>query len=233
MRAWRMQSLDTLGRLNVRPLFLSLAHHLSSRSLAFPVGPIGSSKEVGFDDNVCFERHGRFGGYGSSVHGKRPGKAPASPTEVNWDDVDWATLQSQCAKENSDRFEMGPRPQPGDSRYQEVAHDSFRFGDREDGAAVPRQAVIFRSYDGMKYTSDMLRTMRSVITELALGSGGEYEAFLLVQIKDETSRIFEDPALYDETIRKSVPKEFWKLTVLWHTGLWGKQYPKLPEGSRK
>ncbi|MCJ1244154.1 hypothetical protein MMC30_001352 [Trapelia coarctata] len=85
---------------------------------------------------------------------------------------------------------------------------------------------------GMKYTSDMLRTMRSVISELALGPDGEYEAFLLVQIKDETTNIFEDPAAYNETLRKVVPKEFWNMTVLWWTGLWGKQYPKLPEGSR-
>jgi len=214
-------------------LFSHLAHDLSSRLLAFPIGPIGSSKEVGFDDNVCFERHGRFGAYGSSVHGKNPGKATSPSTEVNWDQVDWAKLQSQCAKENSDRFDMGPRPQPGDSKYQELAHDLYKFSDRDNGAPVARQAVIFRSYDGMKYTSDMLRTMRSVMTELALGSGGEYEAFLLVQIKDETSKILEDPAVYNETIRKSVPKEFWNMTILWHTNLWGKQYPKLPEGSRK
>jgi len=208
-------------------------HSCSSPLLAFPVGPIGSSKEVGLDDNVCFERHGRFGAYGSSVHGKRPETAKGSPSEVNWYQVDWAMLQSQCTQENAGRFELGPRPQPGDSNYQELAHDSFRFGDREDGAAVARQAVIFRSYDGMKYTSDMLRTMRSVIAELALGSGGEFEAFLLVQIKDESTKVFDDPAVYNETIRKSVPKEFWNMTVLWHTSLWGKKYPKLPEGSRK
>ena len=88
---------------------------------------------------------------------------------------------------------MSARPTPGDSKYQELAPDSYRFGDREDGSVKKRSAVIFRSYNGLVYTSDMLRVMRSVIMELVLGSGGEYEAFLLVQVKDEIVPIFDNP----------------------------------------
>ena len=185
------------------------------------------------DENVCFERHGRFGAYGEGVHGVPPSKAKGSHSKVDWEKVDWAALQSQCVEENAERFDMSARPNPGDSRYQELAPDSYRFGDREDGIVKKRSAVIFRSYNGLIYTIDMLRVMRSVIMELVLGSGGEYEAFLLVQVKDETVPIFDDPAIYEQVIEDYVPKEFWNITILWNTALWGKLYPKLPEGSRK
>ena len=201
--------------------------------LGFPDAPLGSSREIGVDESVCFERHGRFGAYGDGLHGVAPGKMEGLHSKVNWEKVNWSELQSQCVQENVERFDMSARPNPGDSKYQKLAPDTYRPMDREGGIVKMRSAVIFRSYDGLVYTSDTLRVMRSVIMELALGSGGEYEAFLLVQVKDETLPIFEDPAVYEQVIKDSVPKEFWNMTILWNTALWGELYPKLPEGARK
>jgi hypothetical protein len=147
------------------------------------------------------------------------------------ENVNWAALQSQCVQENIDRFDMSPRPMPGGPHYQHLAHDAYNYG-IDGGAPVTRSAVIFRSYNGMLYTQDMLRMMRSVIMELVLGSGGEYEAYLLVQIKNDPSPIFENDTAYEEAIQKNVPREFWNITVLWSTDIWGELYPKLPEGSR-
>ena len=203
---------------------------LAHLSLDFPDAPLGSSKAIGLDQSVCFERHGRYGAYGSSISGHRPASEGISPpSDVNWEQVDWASLQSKCIEENADRFNMLPRPMPGDVNYEKVAPDSYR----QDGIAKPRSAVVFRAYDGFKYTSDMLRVMRSVITELSLGSGGEYEVFLLVEVKDVTLPIFDNRTVYDQVLRDSVPREFWNMTVLWNTALWGQWYPKLPESTRK
>ena len=118
---------------------------------------------------------------------------------------------------------------PRSATYEKVPPDSYR----RDGIAKTRSAVIFRAYDGFKYTSDMLRVMRSVITELSLGSGGEYEVFLLVQVKDITLPIFENQTIYDQVLQESVPREFWNMTILWNTALWGQLYPRVPEFTRK
>ena len=118
---------------------------------------------------------------------------------------------------------------PGDPTYEKAAPDSHR----NDGMAKSRSAVVFRAYDGFKYTSDMLRVMRSVIMELSLGSGGEYEAFLLVQVKDVTLPIFDNQTVYEQVVQASVPREFWNMTVLWNTALWGQLYPKVPEFARE
>lgn len=148
---------------------------------------------------------------------------------MKWEDVDWAGLQSRCVGENVDRFDMLPRPIPGETSYQKFRSASHRG----NGILKSRSAIVFRSYDGFTYKEDMLRVMRSVIQELALGSGGEYEAFLLVQVKDTTIPIFDDADSYEEVVRNSVPKEFQNMTVLWNAALWSKLYPKVPEHSRE
>ena len=124
---------------------------------------------------------------------------------------------------------MWTRPMPGDNKYEKIPLESLTSGQ----IAKTRSAIVFRAYDGFKYTSDMLRVMRSVITELVLGSGGEYEAYLLLQVKDDSKPIFTDPTVYERVVHESVPKEFWNITILWNEALWGEEYPNLPEGTRK
>ena len=203
--------------------------HYSLYIIGFPSPHLGSSDILGFDTKMCFDRYGRFGAYGlqSKDKSSRFASKPASP--VNWDDVDWGSLQRQCLLENENRFNMDPRPMPNDDDYEKVPPESHRYGPLRK----QRAAVLFRSYDGFKYTTDAIRTMRSVIMELALQSGGEYEAFLLVQVKDTKKPIFEDSKVYEKVVHDSVPKEFRNMTVLWHEGLWGSLYPKIPSRARK
>ena len=184
---------------------------------------------VGFDDNVCFDRYGRFGAYGLDIKAQSTTLASSRPSVIDWETVDWASLQQQCVAENNNRYDMTPRPIPGDPNYERFPLES----DRYDPLRKKRTAVLFRSYDGFKYTSDIIRTMRSVITELVLQSGGEYEVFLLVQVKDKNIPIFDDLEKYERIKQESVPKEFWNMTILWNEGLWEKLYPKLPDKARE
>ena len=71
----------------------------------------------------------------------------------------------------------------------------------------------------MIYSSDVIRTMRSVMMELSLSTGGEYTAFLLVHVKATSQRIFEDPDTYERLKTSLVPREFWKMTILWNQDL--------------
>ena len=198
----------------------------TGRPKDFPKAALGSGEAIGLDQNSCFERHGRFDAYGlgPDPSGATAGQSPPPP--MNWDKVDWGKLQRECVNENQDRFDMNPRPKPGDREYNATVSQS-----KETSTKVKRTAIIFRSYDGMKYNPDLLRTIRSVITELSLSSGGEYEAFLLVQIKDTSLPIFENDEMYENVKKQRVPKEFWNITILWSEALWPKLYPLIPESS--
>ena len=194
----------------------------------FPIAPLGSSKEVGLDDHMCFERDGRFGAYGLEKKDATSTTNKHQRLAVDWTSVDWGSLQRQCVEDNKDRFDLEPRPMPDEADYIRFPTESNNY----EPTPKTRSAIIFRTYDGFKYTSDALRTMRAVIMEMALQSGGEYQAFLLVQVKNKELPIFDDPALYDKVVHESVPQEFWNMTVLWNEGLWGKLYPKIPERAR-
>ena len=150
------------------------------------------------------------------------------PEPLNWDEVDWGTLQRRCVQDNANRFDLKPRPMPGDEGYLNTRQKmELPLPHKKE-----RSAVLFRTYHGFQYTTDAIRTMRSIISELSLGSGGEFEAFLLVQVKDTRIPIFDDPSVYQQVLELSVPREFWNMTVLWNEALWGQLYPKIPPDIR-
>ena len=180
---------------------------------------------MGFDEENCFERYGRYGAYGLGGDGKSESR---SPSEVDWNTVNWGALQTQCVEDNKDRFDMNPRVMPDSSSYVEPQPDDYYYEPRPKS----RTAVLFRTYQGFKFTSDALRNIRSIIMELSLQSGGEYQAFLLVQVKDKATHIFDEPKEYERVKSELVPEEFRNMTVLWSELLWGKLYPKLPERAR-
>ena len=184
---------------------------------------------IGLDQGSCFDRYGRYGAYGLSKRVGDSGPGTDRNNAIEWEEVNWAVLQSQCVSENIDRFDMTPRVMPNDPKYRKPTVEP----DNEGRIHRKRSAVIFRSYDGFNYTSDALRVMRSVIMELSLQSGGEFEAFLLVEVKNLSIPIFDDMAAYDSVVENSVPKEFWDMTVLWNEGLWDTLYPQIPDSERR
>ena len=197
-------------------------------SSGFPTASLGSSEEVGLADHMCFERDGRFGAYGLEKKDSTSSTKNNERAKIDWNKVDWGSLQQRCLEDNKNRFNLEPRPMPNEEEYIRTPTDSNSY----EPMPKTRSAIIFRTFDGFKYTSDALRTMRAIIMEMGLQSGGEYEAFLLVQVKDKELAIFDDHALYEKVVHESVPHEFWNMTVLWNEGLWGKLYPKIPERAR-
>lgn len=79
-----------------------------------------------------------------------------------------------------------------------------------------REAILLRSYTGKEYTENDKQVIRAMISELTLKSGGEYEVFLLVHVKDRNLRIFDDPDTYQYVLQENIPAEFHGLTVLWN-----------------
>ena len=96
--------------------------------------------------------------------------------------------------------------------------------------AKSRTAILLRSYSGKNYTENDKQNIRSLVTELSLRSGGEYQVYLLVQIKDSvTPGDIADATQYREKIQAMVPKEFWNMVVAWDDAMMRKWYPKIPE----
>ena len=81
-------------------------------------------------------------------------------------------------------------------------------------------------YTGKEFNENDKQTIRALITELALRTGGEYQVFILVHVKENYL------SLKDEHISKffmetAVPLEFKNITVLWNDEMVQDMYPKL------
>ncbi|KAK0719700.1 hypothetical protein B0H67DRAFT_608534 [Lasiosphaeris hirsuta] len=193
-----------------------------------PAPGFGSYRVLGIDQNLCFERETRLGRYGAVPVVDRTNH------EIDWEQVNWGELQNQCRERNKARFASGSghnayvgstdsgfSPQ-GEAGLMEApflgqeGHRVRQVGSEANGtkAREPRTALLLRSYTGKLYNDNDKQIIRSLITELSLRSGGEYEVFLFVNVKEET-HIWESEDAYQQVVRSQVPQEFWNITVLW------------------
>jgi hypothetical protein len=92
-------------------------------------------------------------------------------------------------------------------------------------AEIPKTALVFRAYEGVDYSGDMVPYLRSLILELSLKSGAQYQVFLFVEIQDEDADIYSDRDVYDQKLQQVVPPEFQSITYLWNKRLLREWYP--------
>lgn len=96
-----------------------------------------------------------------------------------------------------------------------------------------RTAVLLRSYTGKKYTENDKQVIRAMVNEVSLKSGGEYEVFLLVHVKDHELRIFDDPETYQSVLHDNIPVEFHGMTVLWNDEVVWNIYTEMKEENER
>ncbi|KAL7799066.1 hypothetical protein V8C37DRAFT_366434 [Trichoderma ceciliae] len=94
--------------------------------------------------------------------------------------------------------------------------DSDADGEGSQFVKEKRSAILLRSYTGKVYTKNDKETIRAMISELSLKTGGEFQVFLLVQVKDKNLHPFDDPEVYQGVLQKHIPPEFHGITVLWN-----------------
>ena len=190
----------------------------------YPEAPLGSNRVLGLDQDVCFDRYGKYGPYGLPA---RP-ETTNAPKRIDWDKLDWAKLQQTCIEENKGRFDLSPRGKPNETGY-----DKHGGSTSEGPQPRKRTAVLIRGYQSMVFTDEVIMSIRSLITELALGSGGEYEVFFLYNVKGLGRSVYNltEPE-YRGIIQEQIPLEFQAMTVLWNEMLWPDRYPLIPEGAR-
>lgn len=163
----------------------------------------GSYKVLGLRDDVCFDRNGRLGAYGSAT--QSTGSAQFSDREsqrspIDWSNVDWAAAQKRCYDDNTLRSDI-------EGATTSATADAL--------PQLPRQAIVLRTWTGYRYTRQAIMNLRALISEVSLGSGGEYDVHLLVHVKNNSARFWESHELYNQIRHESVPADFRGLVTLW------------------
>ena len=204
--------LDAAETLSVPDVYVypGLPQHL-------PVPFSGSHSELGIKDDVCFERFGRLGPYGYGRNATLDGSGPGTVSEhagtgkifsqlsyVNYSNVDWGAAQKHCVEKNKARFERG---------------------EKSNKQRVQKHAFLLRTWTGYEYSEWQMLSLRAMIAELALKSGGEYDVHFLVQVRNNSIPIWADEAVYRSTLEANVPREFWNLTTLWSEPQVAMYYP--------
>ncbi|OCL15298.1 hypothetical protein AOQ84DRAFT_279185, partial [Glonium stellatum] len=197
----------------------------------FPEPLVSRPDAVGLDSDVCFDRYSRYGPYGFNDAIGKP--------QVDWKNVKWGELQNQCLAQNKARYRPDARRptnmRPGAELREEPMDTSVHTESRRAKADKPtpsyhsRTAVLIRAYEGYTYEENDILAIRAMITELSLFSGGEYQVFLLVQIKSKTADIFASPKNYDEALRRYVPSELRDIAILWHESIFQAWYPAVTD----
>lgn len=189
---------------------------------------LGSQKELGLEQTWA-TAESRYGPYGFV----NDGSVPASQPLIDWDTVDWGQLQQQCLKRNDHRFPTSS--QNSNSHYKRFT----LFKDSKLQQKTPswdafnktrRTAVVLRSYSSLKYKPQIMWYVRSIITEAALYSGGEYSVFLLVHVQSRWKGIFDSEAQYEAAFAAAgIPPELQSIAILWDDNLIESWYSKVGE----
>lgn len=138
---------------------------------------------------------------------------PAS-TKKDKRDTDEAANSEEETKPSFSKSGKPENKQPEDGKSK-----SEKTEDKKPSAPAEkksRTAVVIRCYDEYLFREDDIASIRSMITELSLASGGRYDVHLLVQVKNDAQHpIWADHEAYESRIRDTIPEEFQGLVTLW------------------
>ncbi|KAF2153184.1 hypothetical protein K461DRAFT_327598 [Myriangium duriaei CBS 260.36] len=202
---------------------------------SFPQASVGSSKVVGLPENVCFDRYSRYGAYGLGEKETKEAAGWDKPKDnPEWQSTRWGYLQDSCLLRNKRRYDKNAR-NPMDlkpTKAQPLNMDTFDEAAYQNKfASTPkyhsRTALLIRTWEGYTYTENDLQAIRSLITELSLLTGGEYQVFLFVNVKQKDADIYNDPQVYQDILKKVVPQELRDISLLWTEKVCEEWYPKV------
>ena len=195
----------------------------------FPNVTIGSAEAIGIDAHSCFDRDSRYAAFGAN-----------SSDAFDFENVWWGQLQNDCLRRNKDRFDEHARApmQVASIRSLPKDHDKLiessavlpptaEEKDKKKPRSHTRTAVLIRAWEGYTYTPNDLHVIRSLVTELSLLSGGEYQLYLLVNVKEREADIYNNPQVYQDVLKRVVPRELRDIAVLWTERVCEEWYPKV------
>lgn len=184
---------------------------------------LGSYKASGIDGSISFDRVGRFQAYGLDQFDYADPEAEKKTSDVDWDNVKWGDLQEECVNANRLRFKPVKERPDNSIQYSNIRHkhetqkqpptNSIEAGRMNK---VKRTAILIRVWTGANWNADAVMNIRAMIAEAGLASGGKYQVFILLHVKDEGIPLFTGEDQPDATIRKHVPPEFHSITEVWN-----------------
>lgn len=198
---------------------------------------LGSYEASGLDGSVSFDRVGRFQAYGLDQFEAMDFDDMTKTSDFDWDRLDWGELQETCAVANKQRFKpVKERPQ-NSIQYSNIRHKHDQAPAKtlsstlEPGMVnkVKRTAILVRVWTGAKWTADAVLNIRAMIAEASLASGGKYQVFLLLHVKDENIPLFVGEDEPQATIEKHIPPEFRSITEVWNHAQIRSLYSNLAE----
>ncbi len=93
-----------------------------------------------------------------------------------------------------------------------------------------RTALVIRAYSSFNYKPQVMWHLRSLITETALKTSGEYAVILLVHVQDPRWDIFASQENYDTAFAAAnIPPELQSIAVLWDDSLLKSWYSAVKE----
>lgn len=177
----------------------------------------GSYELMGLENKMCFDRYSRFAPYGYGYTPEQGGLGPGNKSEnngadkvfyrtgiINYTNIDWGTLQDRCYQKNKARFE------------------DKQLSGREK---VQRHAYVLRIWQDFYFNEHQMFSLRAMINELSLKSGGEYDVHFLLHVKDNSIPIWASDDVYAQVIQENMPEEFWNMTTLWSEAQMVNYYP--------
>ncbi|KAJ9664788.1 hypothetical protein H2198_000134 [Neophaeococcomyces mojaviensis] len=249
----QLRSTPPTDNANVQPVqqcYLKIDNEIPAPSIyAFEGVPqhgaeplFGSYDALGLRKDACFDRYGRYGPYGLGyasdtggsdlgLHGDQSLIDPVWKTSgrIDWRSIDLGDAQRRCYQLNQGRF-----AQVEQSNHHEHVGSLAEFPDEDwqrshvhDGnrSTILRTVVVLRAWGGLEYTPAVRLYIRSLVNELSLHSGGEYDVHLLVEVKDIHKTIWTSKVAYDEVLAEIVPEEFRSMATLWSQELMKLIYP--------
>ncbi|KAK4113901.1 hypothetical protein N656DRAFT_605542 [Canariomyces notabilis] len=226
----------------------------------FPDPGFGSYSVLGLDPNICWERETRMGPYGMSPVVDKDGNE-INWDEVSWGDLQRECYRKNSERfasshpaneyitqdtDGSVDLRRG-NDAGGESEHvlrtvgrfwrsngrQATGRPTFGKARRQNKKVEARTALLLRSFTGKEYLENDKQVIRALITELSLRSGGEYEVFLFVHVRENEIDIWQSDEAYKKAIDDYVPPEFRSIAVLWNEAAVDRMYPKLTDKARK
>lgn len=179
---------------------------------------------IGVDGQLSYDRYTRYGAYG---YGEDEDTTDwIRPSKVDWDTVNWGKLQQECVQANAGRYKFPEKSERG--AFSSWLNRRSRPANLVNPNIEPekRSAILIRSYTDKVYSDNDMHVIRSMVQEWSLQSGGEYEVFLLVHVKDDNIPI-QNQDTYEQVLRDNIPPEFWNMTILWNLPMVTERYNKL------
>ena len=196
----------------------------------------GSYDETGLDSKFCFDRFGRYTTYGFEDEVLKPAE---NAEKIDWAKVEWAKLQESCYAKNMDRYEPVNLPNrttlwmPGEEDTADVDSTLHFTGPPPEGGWFSsgacyrkRSAAVIHMNAGATWTIDSQEYIRSLIMELSLHSGAEYEVIIMVETNEPRTSTFGSEEEYRYALSQAAPEEFRDMTIIYNKDLLKAWYPK-------